>query len=187
MKTYHFVALKQNSTDIDHILTASIVVGYIYCNIAYMIPVTFSYLIDNLLIILSSIITAYVLAKIVMSKNITPILDKLGILDTGNVYMWDDLMDKNYPMKMRIVYNNMTYEGITHNIESYTNSPHIAMCSYKIYNKKGKKVYDYSTDNTRVIIIHTEMAEKIEIIYDKNSLECKDIQSLCDYNKNIET
>lgn len=186
MKTYHFVALKQNSTDIDHILTASIVVGYIYCNIAYMIPVTFSYLIDNILIILSSIIVAYILAKIAMSKNITPILDRLGILDTGNVYMWDDLMDKNYPMKMRIVYNNITYEGITHNIESYTNSPHIAMCSYIIYSKKGKKIYDYSTDNTRVIIIDTAMAEKIEIIYDKNSLECKDIQSLCDYHKNIQ-
>lgn len=150
-----------------------------------MIPVTFSVLVDNVLIILSSVVIAYIIAKIIVSKNITPILDKLGILDTGNIYMWDDLMDKNYPMKIRIVYHDMTYEGITHNIESYTNSPHIALCSYKIYNKKGKKVYDYSLDNTRVIIIDTAAAEKIEIIYDKNSLECKDIQSLCAYNKNM--
>lgn len=186
LKTYHFVALKQNSMDIEHILTASVVVGYVYCQIAYFIPISFNDYVDNALIILSSIIIAYLIARAVISKRTIRILDFLHILDTGNRYMWDDLMDEEYPIKISIDCNDIRYEGIAHNIESYTSSPHIALGSYAIYNKNGTKISDYLMDNKRVIVIDTSTAQKVEIIYDAKSTECKDLQSLCDYHKRLQ-
>ena len=48
-KTFHFVALKQNTEDVEHILTASLVVGFIYCKIASLIPIHISDKIDTIL------------------------------------------------------------------------------------------------------------------------------------------
>lgn len=135
--------------------------------------------------VLTSIIIGYFVGKISISRKITPILDRLGILDTGNIFLWDDLMDKKYPMKICITCDDSKYEGIAHNIESYSNSPHIALSSYIIYDKDGKIIENHSKNNRRVIIIDTAASKKVEIIYDKDSDECKDIQLLCDYNKKI--
>lgn len=185
IKTYHFVALKQNSMDIEHILTASVVIGYIYCTIACLIPISFNVYIDNILILVSSIVVAYIIAKIVISKKMIPLLDFLHILDTGNRYMWDDLMDEKYPMKISIVCGEFRYEGIAHNVESYSNSPHIALGSYIVYNKEGQITSDYSMDQRRILVVDTSNAQKVEIIYDDKSPECEDLHDLCDYNERL--
>lgn len=184
LKTYHFVALKQNSDDIEHILTGSLVVGFIYCKIAYMIPYTLSAKVDNVLIVLSALCLGYLLAIIFRQKKIVYyILDKLKIRDTGNVYIWDDMMDNRYPMKVSIAYDDVIYIGMVHNFESYTNNPHIALVSYIVKDTHGKIINDYSADDTKVIILNTEVSKYVEIEYYSDSDECKDIKNLCDFNK----
>ena len=88
LKTYHFVGLKQNSNDIEHILTGSLVVGFIYCQIANMLPITLSVEIDNVLIVISALCVGYLFAILFRQKKIVYyFLDKLKIRDTGNIYV----------------------------------------------------------------------------------------------------
>lgn len=179
------MALKQNISDIEHILTASLVIGYIYCNIAYLIPISISYEIDTICIVFSSLIFGYICAMMLRSKKIIDILDFLKIRDTGNVYYWDDIMDNDYPMKVRVSFENTIYEGMLHNYESYSNEPHIIITSYIIKDVDNKIINDFSDDNTRVIILNTSNATNVELLYYKDSKICKDLQDLCDFNKMI--
>ena len=181
-KTFYFVALKQNSKDIEHILTASLVIGFVYYKIANIIPFHISNNVDNILIIISALITSYLFARILRSKYLIPFLDFLKIRDTGNVYYWDDLMDNNYPMKIRIDYDRFVYEGMLHNFESYSNEPHLVLASYIIKDEHGNILGDYTNDNTRTIVLDISKSNKVEIIYVSNSEVCNDLKCLCDAN-----
>ena len=92
-------------------------------------------------------------AKMLQNKWIIKVFDFLKIRDTGNLYYWDDLMDNDYPMKARILFENNIYEGMIHNYESYSNEPCITLASYVIKNLNDKVISDFSSDNTRVIIL----------------------------------
>lgn len=184
IKTYHFVALKQNSKDLEHVLTGSIVVGYIYCKIANMIPISFGEKVDNVFIVLSALIVSYLIAILLRSRKVIySILDKLKIRDTGNLYIWDDLMDNDYPMLVCITYNDKSYTGIVHNFESYSNTPQVVLASYIIKDSFGNIICDYTDDITKVIILNTNNAKSVEIYYHHDSNECLDIKTLCDFNK----
>lgn len=182
IKTFHFVALKQNTTDVEHILTSSIVIGYIYCKLASFIPFSISYEVDTIIIIVSALVMGYLIAKALRCKYIIEILDFLKIRDTGNLYFWDDIMDDKYPMKLSIEYNNVTYNGMLHNYESYSNDPHIVLCSYVAKDQNDNIIEDFSNDNTRIIMLDSAKASKINVIYYKDSDECVDLQKLCDFN-----
>lgn len=153
MKTFHFVALKQNTTNVEHILTSSIVIGYIYCKLASFIPLSISYEVDTICIIVSALVTGYLFAKILRCKYIINILDFLRIRDTGNLYFWDDIMDDKYPMKLCIEYNDITYEGMLHNYESYSNDPHIVLCSYVAKDQNNHIIEDFSNDSTISVLV----------------------------------
>lgn len=182
IKTFHFVALKQNTTNVEHILTSSIVIGYIYCKLASFIPISISYEVDTICIIVSALVTGYLIAKALTCKYIINILDFLRIRDTGNLYFWDDIMDDKYPMKLCIEYNDITYEGMLHNYESYSNDPHIVLCSYVAKDQNNHIIEDFSNDNTKIIILDTAKATKLNVIYYQDSDECIDLQKLCDFN-----
>lgn len=186
LKTFHFVALKQNEMDVEHILTTSLVIGYVFWSIAYIIPFSISYEIDAIGIVLSALVLGYIFGRIIRSKQVIKLLDLLKIRDTGNKYFWDDLMDDTYAMKAKISYENMIYEGMLHNYESYSNDPHIVLGAYVIKNSEGKAVKNYSEDNSRIIILNISNAISVEVIYDKESKECCDLKYLCDANKRFE-
>lgn len=185
-KTFNFVALKQNTSDVEHILTSSLVIGYIYCNIAYLIPISISYEIDTICIVFSALILGYMFAMILRSKKIIDILDFLKIRDTGNLYYWDDIMDNDYPMKVRVLFENTEYEGMLHNFESFSNTPHIVLASYIVKSLDGKIINDFSEDATKAIILNTLNAVNVEVFYYEDSDVCKDLKKLCDANKEFE-
>lgn len=202
IKTYHFVALRQNTMDLEHILTASLVIGYIYTNIAYMIPAsTYDWLVgrewidnayigDNILIILSAVICGFLSARILRSKSIQWLLAKLKIRESGNVYLWDDLLDNEYPMKAILTCGNLIYEGMVHMYESYSNEPHVVLSAYLIRDVAAcRTLEDFSNDSTKVIIIDTAKADTISIVYyedeGKNSI-CQSLKELCDFKKSFE-
>lgn len=185
IKHFIFVALKQNTEDVEHILTASLVVGFIYCKIASLIPIHISDKIDTICIVVSALILAYIFARIFRCKYLIYVLDFLKIRDTGNVYYWDDLMDNDYPMKVKVSYNENVYEGMLHNYESYSNEPHIVLTSYIVKDKSDNVLDDFRDDNTKIIILDTSEAEKVEVIYAKNSTICKDLRELCNSNSSL--
>lgn len=183
LRTYKFVALKQRSDNIDHILTSSLVVGFIYYEIANMIPISISVEIDNILIVLSALCLGYLLASILNQKKFVRfVLDKLKIQNTDNIYIWDDIMDDKYPMKMCIKYEDAAYSGMVHFIESYTSNPRIALGAYVVENSQGKITEDYSNDSTKIIVLNIAAAKFAQVEYYHNSAECTDIKDLCNSN-----
>lgn len=175
--TYHFVALKQNNQDIEHVLISSLVIGYIIWNIARLIPINISFEIDVICICFTSILLAYICGRISTSYFKIDILRKLNIHDTGNVYMWDDLMD-NYLMKVNISYDDgILYEGFIYNFESYSNTPHMVLAKYKMFKNK-ECLKDYSDRSDTVIVLDTSNAKYIEVIYNSNSPICNDIKEI---------
>lgn len=188
--------------NLEHILTASLVVGYIYTNIAYLIPVsTYDWLVDiewidnayigdNLLIALSAVILGFLFAKILRSKSIQWLLEKLKIRESGNIYLWDDLLDNVYPMKAVLTCGDITYEGMVHMYECYSNEPHVVLSAYTVKDTVSDRVLeDFSNDSTKVIIINTAKADTISIVYyedeGKNSI-FQSLKYLCDFKKNFE-
>lgn len=186
LQTFHFVALKQNTSNIENILTGSLVVGYVYNIIANIIPVSFTDEIDNILIISSAAVLAYLTGRFLRTDHAVWVLNFLKIRDTGNLYFWDDLMDNNYPMKAVITYEEYIYEGMVHIYESYSNSPHIVLAAYQIKSPDGTVSKDYSDDTTKISILDASNAKNVTIIYYKDSPICIDLKNLCDFNKEFE-
>lgn len=182
-KTFHFAALKQHSDNIEHILTGSLVLGFIYCKIANIIPVTISYEIDNILIILSALCLGYLSALLLRQKKIVYILDFLKICDTGNKYLWDDLLDNENALKICVTYSDKIYEGILYLYESYSNSPYIVLGAYMIKDIHNNIISDYSENNTKVILLKTDTAQFTEITYYIHSETCNDLNRVCNSYK----
>ena len=183
LKTYHFVALRQNMNSPEHIVAGSLVVGFIYCNIAALIPFSISYYVDIIGLIATAVILGYLCGRFVVSVTGSKILDKIGICDTGNVYLWDDLMDKDWPMKVVVKYRDCSYIGMLSNFESYSNSPHISIASYVMMDQCGKVMEDHTNDDGVVIVLPTENAISVKIEYAEKSRMREDIASLCNTNK----
>lgn len=185
-KTFHFVALKQNSSDVEHILVESLVVGYIILHIARMIPFSISYEVDMAGIALFSVVIAYLLGLLATGNCRIPLLDKLHIMETGNLYLWDDLMDNTgKPIRIKVEYDSATYDGMLHLFESYSSAPHIVLVAYHVikYDDNYNRIdeINYQHDATKVIVLDTSKANSVEITYETGSSMCKDIQGLCDY------
>ena len=94
-------------------------------------------------------------------------------------------MDRNYPMKLHVEFDDCQYEGMLHLFESCSNSPHLVLASYVVSDLGGNIKQDYTDDPTRVIVLDSDKAKNIEIVYNENSQECKFIDDLCRYHKSI--
>lgn len=132
---------------------------------------------------MSALFLSYLFAILLRQKKIVYILDFLKIRDTGNIYLWDDLMDNKYPMKAGISYEDKIYEGIIHNYQSYSNDPHIVLASYVIKDIQDNIIEDFSEDETKIVVLNTGDSKSICIEYYHDSDECKDLRSLCTFNK----
>lgn len=176
VKTFHFVALKQNSSDVEHILLESIVIGYIYCQILFLIPIRFNQYINNVGAVVFAIIFGYLLGKFCTSKYIDRLLPFLQIRDSLNDYILDDLMDQQYAMRATIEYEDKIYSGYVHKYESYSNSPHIVLCLYKICDLNKKVLEDETKNITQTIILDTSTAKSVVIKYYKESEKCRRIK-----------
>lgn len=184
VKVYHFVALYQNSKNVEHLIMSSIVVGYVYYKLFQLLPSPINE--NTLLLIISAMSVSYVLAQFTRSNLVVRLCDFLKIRDTSNVYMWDDLMDNIYPMRVIVHYNDLIYDGIAHNIESYSNSPHIALGSYVIKDTNGNAVKDCSNIFTNVVILSLDNALNVEILYHEKSFHTSDIRNLCEYRNSFQ-
>lgn len=66
---------------------ASLVIGFIICQVAFIIPISFGEYIDNICIVFSSTLLGFVLAKIVNWKKIDSLLEYLEVRRTVNTYL----------------------------------------------------------------------------------------------------
>lgn len=182
LKTLHFVSLKENSADIEHILIGSLVTGYVYYKIMNLIPFSIGKDADNIVIVISAVLSAYIIGQMLNSQFMIKIYDFFKIRNTSKRFLWDDIMDNTQPMKMVVYYEKFKYEGYLHTFESYSNAPKIVLASY-IITYKNKIIDDNSHNTTKIIILDSNKVDKIEVIYDADSHMCDDLKLLCDLRK----
>lgn len=177
IKTFHFIALKQNTEDVEHLLLESLVSGYVYCQLLFLVPIRFSHYVNIIGAVIGSIILAYLLGKLYTSTFTLKTMRALKLYDTGNTYMWDDLMDKEYAIKVIVEYDDRIYNGFLNSYESYSNSPHLTLCLYTVSDLHGKIIEDHTDDIRQVIVLDSSIAKNVIIRYDKESKVCDDIKS----------
>lgn len=159
---YCFVCIYKNTKDVEQILTSSLVIGYIICQIALLIPISYGSIIDSICIVFCSIMSGFLLGEIKNSKGIRQFINRFKIRRTANSYYWNDLLDRDKIMKGYITINNKTYSGKVHLIEEFSNSPHIVLAEYSVDGEKN------DNDN-QIIILDTLQAAEVIIEYDKDS------------------
>lgn len=163
VKVYGLVYVRELQDDIDNMLTLSLVIGFIICNIAYLIPFSCGEILDNIGITVFSIILGFLSGKLMNSTKISHfILSKLQIRRTANSYIWNDIMDNNFVMEAEIVIGNTTYSGKVHLIEECNNSPHIVLAEYSIDGKKQNAA-------GKIVVLDTSMASSVTVKYNENS------------------
>lgn len=185
MKTLYLVTLHENSDNIEHVLAGSLVIGYICYQLASLIPFSYGTIIDFLGISACSVFVAYIIGLILNTRLYIKICDILKIRESGKKYLWSDILDHSYPMKVSLYYGNIKYNGYLFNCESYSNTPNVVLVSYKMISvKQGDILEDHSQDKKNIIILNTNKADKVEIIYDGNSKIYNEIQSFCNIINN---
>lgn len=183
LNTIHIVTLRENSEDIEHILTGSLVIGFICYKIANLIQFSCGEVLDCLGITLSSVVFAYLLGLFLNSRIILKIYNFLKIRESGKKYLWDDVMDTSLSMMVNVYYGNIKYNGYLFSYESYSNSPNVILASY-IVTSENNIIEDNSQDKTKLIILDTEKSDKVEIIYKEKSKICNDIRAFCEDREN---
>ena len=93
---YRITRIVKKSYDFEHILTESIVVGFIIKNVISLIPFTFGEYIDTIGMIISSAAIGFGVAKILETPIADKVINILKIKHTKFKYMWQNIDDPNY-------------------------------------------------------------------------------------------
>lgn len=166
---FHFVALKESKEEMNHVLTSSLVIGYIIVNIMNMIPFSISYSVDSIGIAFTGAVSGFVFGKIYHGRLFDRTVQLFHIRSTPNKYIWTDLMDMDYPIYVTInMKDGNTYCGYVSVIEEFNRNPQIALASYKQTTPDGITI-DHEYDHQSVILVDTQDAKSIIIHYDEDS------------------
>ena len=181
LKTFQYVSVSEDKgSGIDSKLISSFIIGYIYYKICNAIPWHISNEVDTVGIFASAFGIAFGLGKLLSSEiAFKTLLIKLGIRQTPNRYIWNDLFG-DYSMQVIVKYEKATYDGFIHLIEPYNNSPQIVLGSYIEYNSSGEVINDQRYSNEQLLILDLSKALSVEIKYFEEDEMCKLIKDLCD-------
>ena len=169
IKVYCFVYIYKGPKDVEKMLMASLVVGFIIYKFASMIPISFGKNIDTICIMVCSIIAGFVLGKILSSHFIVRILDKLKIRKSLSEHLWNNILDRDYIMIAHITMDDgKKYSGKIHEIEEFVSTPQIVLADYSIDGIRNK-------NDRQVIVLNTANAKEVIIEYNENSPMLKEI------------
>ncbi len=170
---YRITRIVKKSDDFEHILTESIVVGFIIKNVISLIPFTFGEYIDTIGMIISSAAIGFGVAKILETPIADKVINILKIKHTKFKYMWQNIDDPNYAIfidatnpETHIRYFGQVVMVVMY--EEFERFPIIQICKYMAW-KDNDLLFNYSDDPTQTVLIDTSKYTEIDIIYQKDS------------------
>lgn len=168
--SYKFTRILKNANEYQHIFTESLIIGFVLRNIYALIPVSLGLYIDIVVMIISSIIIGYSLARLINSNILNKALKKLKIKQTFNQNIWADIEDKNGAIYVSIFdrETNTITDGILVLYESSERQPLIQLSEFRQV-KDDIIINDFSNQPERTILIDTSKYKDVFITYDKNS------------------
>ena len=167
---YRITRIVKKSDDFEHILTESIVVGFIIKNVISLIPFSFGEYIDTIGMIISSAAIGFGVAKILETPIADKVINILKIKHTKFKYMWQNIDDPNYAIFIDATNpeTHIRYFGQVVMYEEFERFPIIQICKYMAW-KNDEILFDYSDNPTQTVLIDTSKYTEIDIIYQKNS------------------
>lgn len=167
---YRITRIVKKSNNFEHILTESIVVGFIIKNVISLIPFSFGVYFDTIGMIISSAAIGFGIAKILETPIADKVINFLKIKHTKFKYMWQNIDDPNHAIFIDATNSetHIRYFGQVVMYEEFERFPIIQICKYMAW-KDNDLLFDYSDDPTQTVLIDTSKYTEIDIIYQKNS------------------
>lgn len=94
LKIYRLFVISPKNTNYETVLTESLAMGFILKRIYDIPDLNFNVYIDTLMMVIISAVLGLCFAKIVQCKQIHDFLQKLGLKQAQNNFIWHDLLDK---------------------------------------------------------------------------------------------
>ena len=170
--TYRYARYQEEKIELNNLLIISFVIGFVISELALLIPINTSF--DFIGIMGLSIVTGTFVGKILNSKVMSCISQKLGIFQTPNS-IWIDLYDTDKAFDLRIFTNDgRVIEGAAHFLSPQGDT--FSVVGYTVKDAIGNIVIDKQKDNTVAMVIEKQNILMIEYIYDKESSMCEKIE-----------
>lgn len=178
MFIFNFITSAKNPKEYQHMIVRSLLVGYVLTIGYHIVPSATgnNEYIDIFLFIIITIILAYFSGRLWISNLLSNIFKKLKISATLNEYLWYDIEDKSdKPLWVRIVIvsQNLDLTGQLVMFEEYQRKPMIILGYYIRKDLEGNTKEDCSNDPTQRVVIDTEKCDRIELVYNKDSVNIK--------------
>lgn len=171
--SYRFVRVIENEPNISSALIEYTICGFVIKSIFSLIPITINYVLDNIIIMILSIIVGYGVATLIQSSLVVKICSRLKIQQTPNLYVWHEVGDKENNVYVEVEDDKgLSYLGVLVNTETYQRFPIIRLALFEVY-KNDKLIEDHTDDPTRVIMIDTSKFSVIRLYYAENSRNIK--------------
>lgn len=180
LQVFRFVALKERNQEINHLLTMSLVIGYIIVTIMNIIPFAISYQIDCIGIVFTSAAAGFLLGKIYMSNQLNKILQRLHIYTTTKESIWMNYIDFEYPCYLTIHMGDGTiYSGYYKSMEGNVRDPLIVLAAYKHTSESNEILLeDHENDENFVVMLDMKKLKSVEFQYYRNSEMCQPIKEI---------
>ncbi len=168
--TFRIRRILKKPDDYKHILTESLVVGFIIKSIMALIPFSFGEYIDIIGMIISSALIGYGVAALLEINWVNKLIDALKIRHTKFKYMWQNIDDPNHTIFIDATNpeTHIRYFGQVVMYEEFERFPIIQICKYMAW-KDNDLLFDYSDNPTQTVLIDTSKYTEIDIVYQKNS------------------
>lgn len=187
IRTFYYTRLSKSSKDIEYIMISSIVVGFIV-SLSFEYTDSIPYInqiknenIRNIFVVGIIIVTIYILGRFINSELFIELSQKVGILNTPNDIIWNDLIDNKYPNKIIIHASDIIIEGYITDVEPYARLPQVSIASYLI--KRDNIIDDNSSCTDKILVYDLSNADYVEIKYYSQSKKCIRIKDACENNK----
>lgn len=174
IQTYKFVRILKQSKGIEKTLTGSLVVGFVLDSVFKLLPTTKNDYLDNVLMIICSIILGYLFGVFINSNIFEKICGRLHIRQTPNSSIWSDIEDKNCGIFVRLeCYETKTvFQGLYVLREAHERYPIIQLSGYQKMVDENVEI-DYTKKPNRTIVLDTSKFDEISVVYDTNSPKVK--------------
>lgn len=168
LKTYRFVSIVQTTTNYTHVLFESLITGFVLKSLYDLFP-SINVYVDIVGMIISSFVLGYLSAILMSTKWFEKFLLFLGIRQTKNKYIWQDIVD-DQPIYATVLdyQNKVQYNGKIVLIETYKEHPQIQLSEYT-YSINGDLIDDFSNNPEYTVLIDTSKYSDIQISYHSDS------------------
>jgi hypothetical protein len=158
-------------------LLKSLIAGFILKNVIAIVPLRFTKPINIVGYLLMCVMVAYFMAMFYGSDKFKLLLKKINIRRTTNEFIWDDILDKKNSIWVRAISNDLDldYYGVCVLVEDFQRYPQVIISNYVKRTLDGTVIEDCYLKPEKRAIIDTSKFSNIELIYNKNSENIKEL------------